>query len=112
MTYIPKPVDTTHIVLPKEIDELLELLAEHVHDTWAKGRIMDGWQYGAHIDPETKKRPDLVPYKDLPETEKDYDRRTAAETLKMIIALGYTIETKNGNHSGLKSVHPHFRSNK
>ena len=35
--------------------------------------------------------PCLVPYADLPESEKEYDRNTAMQTLKAIIALGYGI---------------------
>ncbi|QYZ78075.1 Ryanodine receptor Ryr [Methanofollis formosanus] len=94
MTYTPEPIDTAGIELPEEVDELVELLARHVHDTWARGRMAEGWHYGPQMDLEKRVRPDLVPYNDLPETEKDYDRRTAIETLKMIISLGYTIEKK------------------
>ena len=34
----------------------------------------------------------LVPYSELPESEKEYDRRTALGALKLILALGYRIE--------------------
>ncbi|MCR5162371.1 MAG: hypothetical protein K6C06_11425, partial [Lachnospiraceae bacterium] len=39
--------------------------------------------------------PCLVPYDELPEREKDYDRMTAMETLKLIIKLGYEIKKKD-----------------
>jgi ryanodine receptor 2 len=33
-----------------------------------------------------------VPYEELPENEKEYDRNTAMETLKAIILLGFRIK--------------------
>jgi hypothetical protein len=70
---------------------LTERLAEHSHDVWATQRIADGWTYGPKRDDATKKHPDLIPYAELPEPEKEYDRKAAMETLKAIIALGYRI---------------------
>ena len=43
------------------------------------------------LDPDNKKHDGLVPYGALPESEKDYDREMAEETLKAVIALGYRI---------------------
>jgi hypothetical protein len=70
---------------------LTERLAEHSHDVWATQRIADGWTYGPKRDDATKQHPDLIPYAELPEPEKEYDRKAAMETLKAIIALGYRI---------------------
>jgi hypothetical protein len=92
LNYNPKPVDTSKIALSKEILELTEHLAENAHDIWAKQRMAEGWTYGLRRDDKEKKHPDLVPYKDLPDSEKEYDRKAAMETLKAIIALGYRIE--------------------
>jgi hypothetical protein len=91
LKYTPKPVDTSHIELSHEIMELTEVLAENTHDVWARQRISEGWRYGPHRDDERKEHPTLVPYKDLPESEKEYDRNTALQTLKAIMALGYKI---------------------
>lgn len=89
--YIPKPADTKDIVLPDDLLELTEKIAENVHDVWAEGRIKEGWTYGESRDDKNKKTPCLVPYKELPEEEKAYDRNTAFETVKLIISLGYKI---------------------
>ncbi|MBR5307530.1 MAG: Ryanodine receptor Ryr [Clostridia bacterium] len=96
--YTPTPIDTTDISLPEELLSLREQIAKNVHEAWAKGRIDDGWSYGEKRDDANKKHPCLVPYDELPESEKDYDRRTAFETLKLVIALGYEIKRteKNG----------------
>jgi hypothetical protein len=90
--YVPKPIDTSRVELPKEIHDLVERLAEHNHDTWAQQRMADGWTYGPQRDDARKQNPDLVPYADLPDTEKEYDRQTAIGILKAIVALGYRIE--------------------
>lgn len=89
--YIPQPLDTSAIVLPKDLDVLTEQLAQNVHAVWAAGRVADGWTYGEVRDDVRKTHPCLVPYDQLPESEKEYDRRTSIETLKCILAQGFTI---------------------
>jgi hypothetical protein len=91
MTYIPKPVDTAHITLPADILALSEKLAENAHEVWAVERIAQGWTHGAERDDKAQKHPCLVPYGDLSEKEKQFDRLTAMQTLKLIVALGYRI---------------------
>lgn len=90
--YIPKPIDTKNINLSEDLLKLAETIAENVHDNWAVGRLSEGWSYGPARDDEKKTTPCLVPYSELPESEKEYDRTTAMETLKAIIAFGYKIE--------------------
>jgi RyR domain len=90
-TYQPTPVDTSAVQLPAALTSLLEQLAENTHDVWAKTRISQGWSHGPHRDDAAKQHPGLVPYDDLEESEKEYDRKTAEETLKLIVALGYRI---------------------
>ena len=99
--YVPNPMDTKGVELPGEIRALKERLAENVHDVWAAGRISEGWSYGAKADPKEKKTPLLVPYAELPEREKDYDRNTAAETLKVILELGYRIAKPGADDTGI-----------
>lgn len=89
--YKPKPLDTSNVKLDDELLELKELIASNVHDVWAEGRIKEGWTLGEVKDPNKKTTPLLVPYNELPESEKEYDRNTALETLKLIIKLGYKI---------------------
>lgn len=90
--YNPIPVDTSDVVLPEELLALTEKIAENVHDVWAVGRIAEGWTYGPIKDFEKKTTPLLVAYDELPENEKEYDRNTALETLKLIVKLGYSIK--------------------
>lgn len=90
-TYHPAPIDTTQIELTPEIKEIVERLAENVHDTWAKERIADGWTYGPRRDDTLKKNPCLVPYDELEEPEKRYDRTVVEEMIKALVAFGYRI---------------------
>ena len=91
MKYIPHPIDTSGVALSDELMQLTEKLAENTHEVWAQGRVAEGWTYGEARDDVNKKTPCLVPYEALPESEKDYDRNTAMETLRLMLKLGYTI---------------------
>ena len=91
MPYTPNPADTSAVELPEELLALRERIAENVHEVWAQARMAEGWTYGPVKDPEKKTTPQLVPYDELPESEKEYDRNTAFETLKLIRVLGYDI---------------------
>jgi len=90
-TYTPSPVSTDDVELSDELNELTELIASNVHDIWAEGRIAEGWVFGELRDDNLKTHPCLVPYNELPENEKEYDRNTAMKTLKMIHKLGFRI---------------------
>ncbi len=89
--YQPKPLNTKDVVLSPEIRELLEQLARNTHEVWAAERMREGWTWGPVRSDERKEHPCLVPYEELPEQEKDYDRRTSEETLRVISLLGYRI---------------------
>lgn len=90
--YQPEPIDTSKVNLPQSLEELLELLSYNTHEVWAQQRISDGWIYGAERDDVKKLHPCLIPYEDLAESEKAYDRNTAREVLKVILASGFKIE--------------------
>lgn len=89
--YIPRPVDTDNIEIPEDIRELQELIAKNTHEVWSQGRMNEGWVYGTELNYEKKTHPSLIPYEELSEAEKDYDRRTSMETLKVILSMGYKI---------------------
>lgn len=90
-TYTPHPVNTSDITIPKELLSLTEKIAKNTHEVWSANRIADGWTWGPVRDDAKKQHPCLVPYEDLPETEKEYDRSTSLETIKLILSFGYMI---------------------
>lgn len=91
MNYQPRPISTGGVELPSALVELGERLAENAHDLWAVQRMNAGWTYGPKRDDQAKQHPCLVPYEELPEGEKEYDRLAALGTLKAILKLGYRI---------------------
>lgn len=91
MDYKPAPRDTSSVRLPSDLAALTELLARNTHENWARRRLDEGWTYGPERDDAKKRHPSLVPYEELSESEKEYDRTTAMETVKTILALGYRI---------------------
>ena len=84
-------MDTSDVQLPQELNVLVEKMARNVHEVWAQSRISQGWTYGPERSDALKQHPCLVPYEDLPEVEKAYDRDTALGTLKLISKLGFKI---------------------
>jgi hypothetical protein len=94
MPYTPNPIDTSAIQLAPDILDLTERLAENTHDVWARQRLAEGWTHGPARNDAEKKHPSLIPYAELPDSEKEYDRKTAMETIKAILALGYKITRK------------------
>jgi|SRR5262245_3315760 len=93
-SYRPRPLTTDHISLDDRLLELVELLAENAHEIWAQQRLTDGWSYGPQRSDESKRHPCLVPYSDLPESEKTYDRNAVLGTVRAVLALGFVIEKR------------------
>ena len=89
--YEPHPIDVDSIPLDGDLEELQEAIAENAHDVWAKARINEGWSYGKERDDSNKLHPDLIPYTALPDSEKEYDRIMAFNTIKLVKKLGYKI---------------------
>jgi hypothetical protein len=94
--YCPTPIDVSLTELPPDLVCLVRALARNAHEIWATPRIVDGWRYGPVRDDARKTHPCLIPYDELPESEKEYDRKAATETLKVILALGYVLTRNPG----------------
>ncbi len=94
-TYVPRPIDTEGIELPAGLHDLVEQLAENNHDQWATQRIAEKWTYGPERNDTLKTHPDLVPYGDLSDGEREYDRISVLATLKAILALGYELKRED-----------------
>lgn len=89
--YEPNPVNLEDIELTDDLLELQEAIAENAHEVWAATRMAENWTYGPVRDDEKKKHPDLIPYSALPDSEKEYDRRMALDTIKLVKKLGFDI---------------------
>lgn len=89
--YEPHPIDVDDVALPQSLDEITEAIAENAHEVWAQKRQAEGWRYGPMRDDRLKETPDMVPYCELTDSEKEYDRATAMRTIKLLYKLGYAI---------------------
>lgn len=92
MAYRPEPIDTDGVILDEGLSALTEILARNAHEVWARERLGDGWRVGPHRDDVRKEHPCLVPYDELPDSERRYDRRAVTTTIQALRALGYRIE--------------------
>lgn len=90
-TYTPKPIDLSDVELTEDLNELREAIAENAHEIWAENRKKEGWTYGPQRNDELKQTPDMVPYSQLTEGEKEYDRQMAMKTIKLLKKLGYDL---------------------
>ena len=89
--YNPHPIDLDDVELSSDLLDLREAIAENAHEVWADKRQEEGWTYGPVRDDRKKQNPDMVPYAMLPDSEKEYDRRMAFDTIKLMKKLGYDI---------------------
>lgn len=102
--YHPHPIDVSDVRLEDDLTELSEFLAENVHEVWSAQRIAQGWRYGDRRDDAARLHPGLVPYSELEEKEKEYDRLTALNTLRLVVKLGFRISRADPGCSVGKDV--------
>jgi len=93
--YMPHQINLDDVELDDDLEDLMEAIAENAHDVWAERRLSEGYVYGRENNSDKTKGPltnkDLIPYSDLQESEKQYDRDMAAKTLKLAKRLGFKI---------------------
>ena len=92
--YEPYPIALDDVTLDEDLTELQEAIAENAHEIWAKARTEQGWRYGPARNDQKKETPDMVPYCNLPESEKLYDREMAMQTLKLVKKLGFEVKRR------------------
>ena len=81
-----------------EEKKLIELLSEKVHNAWMKEKEAQGFSYGKDYDKEKKKHPDMLPYNELKEEVKEYDRAT----VRAVLQAQKELQSKY-NYNNLKS---------
>ncbi len=88
---LPRPADLTGIELSPEMQALAERIAENTHNVWMRARLDEGWRWGPERSDRLLETPCLVPYEELPEGERAYDRAVAVNALKLALSLGYRV---------------------
>ncbi len=103
-TYRPAPFTAPSGRLRPDVRSQIEPMARRVHEGWMEGRVGEGWRYGAERSYEQKLHPHIVDYDQLPESEKDYDREMAQQTLLLIGHLGYKLVKKTSLRGRKKNL--------
>ena len=78
---IPVPYDDREEPFRKQFLEVIERQCgehrsrspEELHGSWMQAYLAMGWKYGEKYDREKRLHPDLVPYADLGQLERDKD---------------------------------------
>ncbi|XP_035260548.1 ryanodine receptor 2 isoform X5 [Anguilla anguilla] len=98
----PQPVDTSNVTVPEKLDYFINKYAEHSHEKWSTDKFANGWVHGDQLCEASKVHPLLKPYKGLSEKDKEVYRWPIKESLKTMLAWGWSIErTKEGDPAGL-----------
>ena len=71
--------------------DTLEAMAENEHREWCKERIQSGWRYGEKKDTEKLISPYLIPYDDLTEEIKEYDRDAVRNIPALLDLIGMAV---------------------
>ncbi|KAL3320659.1 Ryanodine receptor 3 [Cichlidogyrus casuarinus] len=90
--YKPQPLDLSQVRLNQKLENLVSQLAENTHNMWARDRINQGWTYGLTEDTTNKRSPHLVPFLEVDEFIQQSNRETSLETVKTLLAYGFTID--------------------
>eukprot|EP00644_Phytophthora_capsici_P011504 jgi/Phyca11/529043/estExt2_fgenesh1_pm.C_PHYCAscaffold_370078 len=104
-TYEPKPIPTDDVKVPPHLRSVIELLAENTHEVWAQMRMEQGWKFGPRRNDAKKEHNGLVPYIYLTQEEKQMDRNTAMQTVKLILRFGFSFVHKDQRTRGGKKKH-------
>uniref|UniRef100_A0A8C9RP23 Ryanodine receptor 2 n=1 Tax=Scleropages formosus TaxID=113540 RepID=A0A8C9RP23_SCLFO len=98
----PQPADTSNITIPEKLDYFINKYAEHSHEKWSMEKFANNWVHGDQLCESSKVHPLLKPYKALSEKEKELYRWPIKESLKTMLAWGWSIErTREGETVGL-----------
>lgn len=98
------PLEAGAPALPAALASLCEILAEKVHSRWIRGRVQEGWKWGPVRDDVRKEHPCLVPYEDLPDSEREFDRQTVTATLEALQSFGYRFQPAGAAESSALTV--------
>jgi RyR domain len=81
------------------IDEV-ELLARMEHDRWCRERTAGGWTYGPERDAAQRVSPYLVPWADLSEEIREYDRNTVRALPQFLASAGFSVVRARADAAG------------
>lgn len=98
--YLPCPIDVSKVTLTPDLEELIEVIAEHVHNVWAEEKLQKNpnIQY-APVDKDGNEVKGcnhfFRPYAELTDKDKEFDVNMVTNAIKLLKRLGYRIVNVN-----------------
>eukprot|EP00108_Taenia_solium_P001407 TsM_000688100 transcript=TsM_000688100 gene=TsM_000688100 len=97
-TFIPTPLVTSSIKLPAALSILVDQFAKHCHDSWAQELVDQGYVYGLTLDEARRTHPNIRSYHSLSQRDQMRYIQPVTETLRAMLALGWTIDPSGVCH--------------
>ncbi|XP_057715471.1 ryanodine receptor 3-like isoform X6 [Corythoichthys intestinalis] len=94
-----KPITTANIALPEKLEHFVNKYGEHSHEKWSAEKVLLGWKYGDCVDEKTRIHPQLRTYKALTEKEKEIYKWPVRESLRSMLAMGWSIDRARDGES-------------
>ncbi len=82
------------IQLPEFVPDDVERMAEMEHGRWNVERFDSGWRYGEKKDEARKLSPYLVPWQQVPDSIKVYDREAVRTWPKILAQAGFQVSRR------------------
>jgi len=70
---------------------LLDLLARLEHDRWSREKIDAGWRYAPRREPQDRIHECLIPWDEMPDDLRQYDRQYVQNLPELLFKTGYAI---------------------
>ncbi|XP_030255117.1 ryanodine receptor 2 isoform X5 [Sparus aurata] len=90
--FTPQPADTANVTVPEKLDYFITRYAEHIHEKWCIEKFSNGWSFGEQMCEISKSHTLLKPYKSLTEKDKEAYGWPVRESLKTMLAWGWSID--------------------
>lgn len=97
------PVETDRLAVEKFSTEELELLARMEHARWVAERLIANWTFAKEKSILRRENPNLVPWEDLKDNVREYDRDAVLHIPELLRAAGKKV-CRRGRETPLTSV--------
>ena len=96
MPHVPPQPSSSPVPDAVDVAAVAEQLARGSHEGWLRERLAAGWSRGDTIDEPNKRHPALVPYAELPDTERVRLQQMAVASASALASMGHAITAPAG----------------
>lgn len=73
-------------------DDEVTRMAKLEHESWCREKKAEGWRYGSKKDSDQKTNPNLIPWEELPPSEKEKNKGYIRDLPRLLARAGFQIE--------------------